>query len=176
MRNRKAKPRIGNVLFNILALITAIAVGFVAFNIAFGAKGYAVTSESMAQTLHRGDLVFSRKTDFDSIKIGDIVTVGSKDRKEFFTHRVVAIDKEKKQITTKGDNNPENDPMDTPADRVVGVMWYSVPLFGYLAIAFSGISQTKGLIILAIIAVFMIALNIIFSKKIEKKNGGGSNE
>lgn len=176
MKNERIKPKIGNVLFNILAIVTVISVAFVAFNIAFGAKGYAVTSESMAATLHRGDLVFSKKTDSESLKVGDIVTVGSSDGSEFFTHRIVEIDRENNRITTKGDNNPENDPMSTPFDRVVGVMWYSVPLLGYFAIAFGGISQITGLIILATVAVIMIALNMIFTKIASKKNGGGSDE
>lgn len=176
MSNKSVKPKVGNILFNILAIITVISVGFIGFNIAFGAKGYAVTGESMAETLHRGDLVFSKKADFDSLRVGDVVTVGSKERDEYFTHRIVEIDRENKTITTKGDNNTENDPMATSADRVVGVMWYSVPLLGYLSIALGGISGIKGLIILAIIAVVMMALNMILSKKSTKKDGGGNDE
>ena len=122
MKNERVKPKVGNVLFNILAIITVISVGFVAFNIFSGAKGYAVTSDSMAETLHRGDLVFSRKAEFAELDVGDVVTVGSKELEEYFTHRIVAIDRENQTITTRGDNNPENDPMSTPADRIVGAV------------------------------------------------------
>lgn len=176
MKKGRVKPKVGNVLFNILAIITVISVGFVAFNIFSGVKGYAVTSDSMAETLHRGDLVFSRKAEFAELDVGDVVTVGSKEIDEYFTHRIVAIDRENQTITTKGDNNPENDPMPTSADRIVGKMWYSVPLLGYISIAFGGVSQTKGLIILAIIAVALIALNMILTHMKNKKNGGGSDE
>jgi signal peptidase I len=176
MKNDRVKPKVGNVLFNILAIITVISVGFVAFNIFSGAKGYAVTSDSMAETLHRGDLVFSRKAEFAELDVGDVVTVGSKGLDEYFTHRIVAIDRKNQTITTRGDNNPENDPMSTPADRIVGKMWYSVPLLGYISIAFGSVSQTKGLIILAIIAVALIALNMILTHMKNKKNGGVSDE
>ncbi len=176
MKNGKVKPKVGNVLFNILAIITVILVGFIAFNILSGTKGYAVTSESMEQTLSRGDIVFSKKTDFDELKVGDIVTVGSQELDEYFTHRIVEIDRENKTITTKGDNNSENDPMATPAEKIVGRMWYSVSLLGYFAIALGGFSQTKGLIILAIVAVAMVALNMILTHAKDKKNGGGGDE
>lgn len=66
--------------------------------------------------------------------------------------------------------------MATPADRVIGKMWYSVPLLGYITISFGSVSQTKGLIILAIVAVALIALNMILTGTKNKKNGGGSDE
>lgn len=65
--------------------------------------------------------------------------------------------------------------MPTPADRIVGKMWYSVPLLGYFSIAFGGVSQIKGLIILAIAAVALVALNMLLTH-MKKKNGGGSDE
>ena len=33
MKKDRVKPKVGNVLFNILAIITVISVGFVAFNL-----------------------------------------------------------------------------------------------------------------------------------------------
>ncbi|MCI6617159.1 signal peptidase I [Ruminococcus sp.] len=175
MKKDRVKPKVGNVLFNILAIITVISVGFVAFNLLSGAKGYAVTSDSMAETLHRGDLVFSKKAEFAELDVGDVVTVGSKELDEYFTHRIVAIDRDNQTVTTRGDNNPEDDPMPTHADRIVGKMWYSVPLLGYFSIAFGGVSQIKGLIILAIAAVALVALNMLLTH-MKKKNGGGSDE
>ena len=176
MKKGKTKLKLGNILFNFLAIITVISVGFVVFNFLTGAKGYAVTSQSTAKTLERGDVVFSREAEFDELKIGDVVTVGSADGKEYFTHRIVDIDRENKTVSTKGDNNPEKDPMDTPADRIVGKMWYSVPLLGFITITFGSLSQTKGLIILSAVAIALIAINIILTKIKAKKNGGDSDE
>lgn len=172
----KNKLKIKNILFNILIIITVLMVGFVAFNIAFGARGYAVTSNSMAQTLKRGDLVFVKKAEFDELQVGDIITVGSSDSKEFFTHRIVEINKKNRTVTTKGDNNPEIDPMDTSAERIVGKMWYSIPLLGYFAILFSGVSTATGLIVLASVAVVLVGLNIILTAIKKKNNGGGNDE
>jgi signal peptidase I len=171
-----SKLKIGNILFNIAAIITLILFAFVIFNIATGTKGYAVTSRSMATTLERGDIVFSRKVSFDELKVGDIITVGSTETGEYFTHRIVEINEDSKTVTTKGDNNTENDPMDTSAERIVGRMWYSIPLLGYITIGFGTISQTNGLIILAVIAVVLVVINTAASHIKTKKSRGDNDE
>lgn len=172
---KRKNIRFGNLLFNILAIVTVALVSFTLFNIAMGAKGYAVTSNSMADTLKRGDLVLSRKVEFAEIEAGDIVTVGMANSDNFFTHRVVSVNDDK-TVTTKGDNNPENDPMDTPSDRIVGKLWYSVPLLGYFSIAFGKLTQTKLLIILAAFAALLMGINTVASAINKRKNGGVANE
>lgn len=173
MKKNAPKLKIGNIAFNALAIITVIVIGFVAFNAANGAVGYAVTSDSMAQTLNRGDVVFVKPIDNREIKSGDIVTVKMKNSQNYFTHRVVSVNREAQTITTKGDHNPENDPMDTPTERVMGKMWYSVPLLGYFSILFNGSGQTKILIIIAIIAILLITVNTVISALNKKKKNGG---
>lgn len=173
MKKDRPKLKIGNILFNILTIATVIVVGFVIFNVANGATGYAVTSDSMANTLKRGDIVFVKPIDTKKIEVGDVVTVDLQETRVYFTHRVVKINGEDKTITTKGDNNNENDPMDTPIDRVVGKMWYSVPLLGYFSIIFNGANQTKILIIIAIVAISLIAVNTVISALNKKKKNGG---
>lgn len=168
-----AKIKVRNVLFNILAIVTVIAVLFVGFNLLTGAKGYAVTSDSMADTLNRGDAVFSRAVSFEELKEGDIITVRV-GKTGYFTHRITDIDSDKKTVTTRGDANAANDPMQTEADRIVGKMWYSVPFIGYLSILFAGARSTTVLIILVIVAAALIGVNTILSKKM--KSRGDNNE
>lgn len=168
-----AKIKVRNVLFNILAVVTAISVVFVLFNVVTGTKGYAVTSDSMADRLVRGDAVFSKAVSFEELKAGDIITVRVGEA-GFFTHRIVEIDSEKRTVTTKGDANDSNDPMDTKESDIVGRMWYSIPYIGYLSIIFSGKSSIKLLIALVVIAAVLIALNTVISKS--KKTRGDNNE
>lgn len=170
------KIRIRNVLFNFLAIVTVVAVLFIGINLVSGAKGYAVTSNSMADTLERGDIVFVRNISFDELKPGDVVTVKSTGGKYHFTHRVVEIDKEKRTITTRGDANNSDDPMPSEEERIVGKMWYKVPLLGYLSIFFLNFSRTAGLIALASVAVALVAINIVAIKIKSKKKRGDSDE
>lgn len=170
------KIRIRNVLFNFLAIVTVVAVLFIGINLVSGAKGYAVTSNSMADTLERGDIVFVRKISFDELKPGDVVTVKSTGGKYHFTHRVVEIDKEKRTITTRGDANNSDDPMPSEEERIVGKMWYKVPLLGYLSIFFLNFSRTAGLIALASVAVALVAINTVAIKIKSKKKRGDSDE
>lgn len=169
------KISVKNILFNILAIVTVISVGFTLFNLLSGAKGYAVTSDSMKSTLNRGDVVFSRKCEFEQLKVGDVITVSVANSDGFFTHRIVEIDSKKKTVTTKGDNNFSVDPMPTYSSQIVGKMWYSVPLLGYFSIYLSSLTQTKVLIVLAIIAVGLIAVNVIL-QKIQKRRDNGNEQ
>lgn len=169
--------KIRNILFNILAIVTVLAVVFVGFNLISGAKGYAVTSPSMEETLGVGDIVFVKPVTFEELQVGDVVTVASSDRKSFFTHRVVEINKNDRTVTTRGDANGADDPMPTEADRIVGRMWYSVPLLGYLSMVLNfSMSHDKWLIVHVLIAVVLILVNIVLPKIFKKKKRGDSDE
>lgn len=170
------KIRIRNVLFNFLAIVTVAAVAFIGVNLIAGAKGYAVTSNSMAETLRRGDVVIVRQVSFEELMPGDVVTVRSSGDKFHFTHRIVEIDKESRTITTRGDANNADDPMPTQAERIVGKMWYKIPLVGYLSIFFLNFSKTAGLIALAIVAVSLVVMNSVIIKLKSKKKRGDSDE
>lgn len=170
------KIRIRNVLFNFLAIVTVISVLFIGVNLIAGAKGYAVTSNSMAETLNRGDVVFVRKASFDELQPGDVITVSSTGGKFHFTHRIVEIDKEKRTVTTRGDANNADDPMPTEEERIVGKMWYKLPLLGYLSIFFLNFSRAAGLIALATVAVVLVLTNAVIIKLKSKKKRGDSDE
>lgn len=168
------KIKLKNVLFNILVIVTVLAVGFVGFNLISGAKGYAVTSPSMKDTLNVGDVVFVKPVSFDDLQVGDIITVTSSDNGKFFTHRVVDINKADRTVTTRGDANGADDPFPTEEERIVGRVWYSVPLLGFITIGFSLVSRSAGLLILAAVAVVLVILNSILTKS--KKRRGESDE
>lgn len=170
----KIKPL--NVLFNILAIITAAAVVFVAFNIISGAKGYAVITDSMSPVFNRGDVVFVKKADFDSIREGDIVTVEFQDGSGYFTHRIISIDYDAGMFRTKGDANESEDPQPSAAEQIIGRVWYSVPLLGYISIFISSMNLIKISVIIAVVLIVLIALTTIIQKSKKSKSRGDSNE
>ncbi len=157
-------------------IVTVIAVAFVGFNVISGAKGYAVTSDSMKDTINIGDIVFVKPVSFEELEVGDIITVTSTGERFNFTHRIVGIDRQARTVTTRGDANNSDDPMPTEAERIVGRVWYSVPLLGYLAIAFSDDLRTTTIIILAFGAVGTVLGNTLLTKYDSKRKRGDSDE
>ncbi len=167
----KIKPI--NILFNMLAIITAVSVLFVCFNIFSGARGYAVVTDSMAPTLNRGDVVFVKKVDFNTLNKGDVVTVQFADGSGFFTHKIVSVDYIAGAIRTKGDANRSEDPQPSMSEQIVGKVWYSVPLLGYFSIAFNEMNMITVSVSLAAVLMGIIAVSTIISKT---RKRGGKNE
>lgn len=170
----KIKPR--NIIFNILAIITALAAVFVCFNIFSGAKGYSVITDSMSPSINKGDVVFVKKADFSSLNEGDVVTVRFADGSGYFTHRITKIDHEFGMFRTKGDANQSEDPQPSQAEQIVGKLWYSAPLLGYASIAFNELGTVKISVILAIVVILLIAVTAAVEKIKKSKVRGDSNE
>ena len=172
LNNMKLKP--GNILFNMLAIVTVAAVLFVGFNIFSGARGYAVVTDSMAPTLNRGDVVFVKRTEFESLNEGDIVTVCFADGSGYFTHKIVSIDYFAGAIRTKGDANESEDPQASMSEQIMGRMWYSVPYLGYFSIAVNEMNIITISVILAVVLIIITGASVLVSKKSKKR--GGKNE
>ena len=110
--SRKIFQIIINVLLVIIGLLLLVAIyNFYKIKVQkkdytnyFGYTTFNITSGSMEPTIHIDDYVFV-KLDKNNIKEGDIITFKNKDA--IITHRIVKI--EKNTITTKGDNNNDND-------------------------------------------------------------------
>ncbi len=163
----KIKPL--NILFNMLVIFTSLVVIFISVNIFSGAKGYAVMTDSMAPTLKRGDIVFVRETGLENLSEGDIVTVEFPDGSGFFTHKIEKIDYLSGTIRTKGDANEKVDPQPSAFEQIVGKMWYSVPLLGYISIGIGHIDMIKVSVVLAVILTVVIAVTLLLTKM--KKRG-----
>lgn len=170
----KIKPL--NIVFNILAIITVLAGAFVCFNILGGARGYSVITDSMAPNIKKGDVVFVRKADFNSLNEGDIVTVAFADGSGYFTHRITKIDHEIGAFRTKGDANQSEDPQPSQSEQIVGKLWYSVPLLGYASIISNQLGMVKISVILAITVIVLITVTAIAEKIKKSKVRGDSNE
>jgi len=118
-----------------------------------GATPYTILTGSMAPTMPPGTLVVTRKTDFDSIEVGDVVTyqlVSGKDA--VVTHRVVGFSTSgtgERRLVTKGDANNTEDAIPVRAVQVRGVVWYHLPELGRLNTVITGdqhLAMTAGVI------------------------------
>lgn len=104
------------------ALATAVLAGAASLLVALSVLGighasyFAVSSDSMAPLMHRGDLVVT--TGRGTLAIGDAVTF----RKfgALVTHRIVDHGRMPGTYETRGDANPGNDPWTITSRDVVG--------------------------------------------------------
>ena len=98
----------------------------------FNLTPYAVVSGSMEPSISVGSLVYISKKDFDEISKGDVITFVLNEDLIVATHRVIDIDKKDKTFITKGDANNTNDASPVYFKNLLGVVRYSIPIFGYL--------------------------------------------
>lgn len=91
-----------------------------------GISPYIVLSGSMEPALKTGGIVWVRD-DHTLPAVGDIIMYKRGD--SFITHRVTA--REGDWYITKGDANPEADPVPVCTEEVKGKVIYSVPFAGY---------------------------------------------
>lgn len=128
----KAK-KIFDTVTTILVVLVVIFAVFLMGSRLVGLQVFHVISPSMEPNYRVGDLIYVKAVDPDSVKVGDPITFVMNEDLVVATHRVVAIDKENRQFTTKGDANKRED--DTPVhfNNLIGVPVFAIPLLGYVS-------------------------------------------
>ena len=123
-----------------------------------GREAFAVMSGSMEPYYHVGSIVYVDKDiSPEEIQVGDPITFRKADT-AVATHRVIAIDEEARQFTTKGDANEVQDMAPVSFDNVIGKAGMSIPLLGYISL---NITTKKGMIAAAAVVVVFILLQLI---------------
>ena len=103
------------------ALAIMIAVLFVLRNWGlFGFTIRVIQSGSMEPILKTNSIVIVQMCDVESVEVGDIICFYDELLEIDIVHRVIGIDKEKWEITTKGDNNKYEDKERVTSDKLVG--------------------------------------------------------
>lgn len=146
------------VTYMYVLLIVPLAIsGF------FGIHSFAVISGSMSPEIPTASLVLSKETDFDKLKVGDVVTYMI-EGDQTVTHRIISIDKDNKKITTKGDANDQADNKAVSYENIVGKVIFHVPYAGYLM----AMTNNKGSVVfISGIGIMLFALNFLLED--EKK-------
>ena len=167
-----------NLIF-VLLLISATFILLTTYDVIPGYNFYVVMSGSMQPTIPTGSVVgVKEETDY---KIDDIVTIKQQNNpSETYTHRIIDILSTEKDITykTKGDANEGPDSDLTTKDFILGKVFISVPLIGYL-VHFA--KQPTGFILMIIVPSIIIGaseiniireegIKLINSKKESKKD------
>ena len=155
--SRQSKNKINILISSVVLCIFAFLIMIIYIPKAFGYKTYYIRTGSMEQTIPKGSLVFARKISFEQVKAGDVITFTNDDKDDFFTHRVVEIDKENQMLVTKGDANDQNDPYPTSFYYAVGRVDFSMPYAGYVV---GFMNSTAGKVIIAAVYIAWIAVEI----------------
>ncbi len=145
IRNNKALKIIGNILyyllviFIVLILLVVILQRVTKNNASIGGiRIFNIVTESMVPEYKVGDILISKSTSLDKIKVGDdIVYLGNKDTftGKVVTHRVIDIEKNEDGtylFHTKGIANTAEDPV-VSGSQVYGVIIYKTVILSLIS-------------------------------------------
>ncbi|MDQ0677544.1 signal peptidase [Arthrobacter pascens] len=107
-----------------------------------GSTPYTVLTGSMRPGMPPGSLVVTRPVQAAELKVGDAITYQIRSGEpEVVTHRIKSISRTlggEALFTTQGDANPVPDETLVKARQIRGVVWYSMPLLGYVNVWLTG--------------------------------------
>ena len=133
---------------------------------------FTIASGSMLPEYKIMDVIIVGKKDYDKIKVGDdLVYMGTVDdyKDKIITHRVINIDNDngKYKYTTKGINNPLEDPV-VDQSQVYGVVKYKTVVLSFFS---QILNNTYGFYFLIFVPIaFLVFLEILdFIKGKEEK-------
>ena len=150
--------KIWNITSTALVVLMVLCAVFLMGSRLIGFQCYNIISPSMEPEYMVGDLIYVKEVDPSTIKVGDVITFIVNEDLVVGTHRVVSIDAEKKQFTTKGDANGTEDADPVHFNNVIGVPQFSIPKLGYVSDFIQnppGMYITLGVGVLLIVLVFV---------------------
>lgn len=169
MQMPKKAKKIWDTVTTVLVILVVVFAIFLMGSRLIGLQVYHVISPSMEPSYSVGDLIYVKEVDPDSVKVGDPITFVLNEDLVVATHRVVAIDSENRQFTTKGDANKTEDAEPVHFNNLIGVPVFAIPLLGYVS---AYIQSPPGLyvaITLGIVLLAAVFLPDLFTKKNRKE-------
>ena len=127
----KIVKKIWDTVTTVLVILVVVFAVFLMGSRLVGLQVFNVISGSMEPTYSVGDLLYVKTVDPDSIKVGDPITFVLNEELVVATHRVVDIDAENRQFTTKGDANKDDDGFVVTAENFVGKALFHIDKIGY---------------------------------------------
>lgn len=117
-----------------------------------------VLSGSMEPAIPTGSVVFIKQN--DTYTTGDVITFFNHEDTNASiptTHRIVSVRAVEGNyiFATKGDANTTPDITEVPQDRIIGAVFFSVPLLGYLV---SFAKTTLGFVLLVVVPAMLVIL------------------
>ncbi|MFB2554465.1 signal peptidase I [Herbiconiux liangxiaofengii] len=133
----------------LLVLVIALAVLTIVLPTLAGGRPLTVLTQSMEPGLPPGTLIVVRPVPVGEIAVGDVVTYQiTSGEPGVVSHRVISKTTSTDGSTvliTQGDNNDVADESPVLPVQVVGVLWYSIPLLGWVNNAVNG--EARGIVV-----------------------------
>jgi signal peptidase len=120
----------------LLLSIAALLIAMIGLPRVTGATPYTVLTGSMRPGMPPGSLVVTKPVEAGKLKVGDAITYQLRSGEpEVVTHRIISLSQTlggETLFITQGDANPGPDEKPVKAAQIRGVVWYSIPLVGYV--------------------------------------------
>lgn len=160
------KAKILSVVATVLMILLILVALPLTVPKLFGYQIYSVLTSSMTPALPVGCAVYVQECDAASLEPGDVVTYYKGSGTTLTeTHRVVSNNVDSQTLTTKGDANSGADMYPVLYSQVLGVVAFSVPCLGAIAM---GIQSPVGIavcIVIFALAFLLWALADKFKKR-----------
>ena len=172
MQIPKKVKKIWDMVSTVLVVLVVIFAVFLMGSRLIGMQVFHVISPSMEPTYSVGDLIYVKTVDPDAVKVGDPITFVLNEDLVVATHRVVKVDSENRQFTTKGDANETEDAAPVHFNNLIGVPVFAIPLLGYVSAYIQsppGMYVAIGLGIVLLAAVFLPDMLTKKNKKEEEE-------
>lgn len=170
----KAVKIFGRVLSTVLVVLIVVLAILLAGVRLIGYTPYTVLSGSMEPTYHVGSLVYVKKVDPTTLKVGDPITFYITGN-VIATHRIVEVHgagTPELGFRTQGDANETVDGI-TPASAVVGKVAFSIPYLGYVS---NLLQQPKGLICVVGGSAVVLILSYLIDALVSKPKEAASDD
>lgn len=118
----------------LLAVLGLVAVMVVIPQL-FGSGSYTVLTGSMRPSMPPGSLVVTKEIEPEELRIGEAITYQIRSGEPaVVTHRIIARTSSSDGVTftTQGDASPSPDEEEVRPEQIRGVVWYTIPLVGYV--------------------------------------------
>lgn len=155
--NSKQKKAWNVISTIIVAFVVILAVALVGVRLV-GIQPYTVLSSSMEPEYHTGSLIYVKKVDYKTLRVGDDITFMLNEN-TVATHRIIEIlpDAENESVLrfrTQGIANDTPDGGSVHCNNIIGTPIFTIPYLGYIA---NYIQKPPGLYItIAVVAILLI--------------------
>ena len=155
---------------DIVIVVLFIGLIILLINVVLGTSPFFyVEGISMHPTLENGDLIVLDRTNFDNLKVGDIVVFYSRIYNFRIVHRITDIETSNgdRILFTKGDNNHAPDPSYVRRNDYVGkYVGIRLPYAGFVGQA---LAPPVNYIIIAILVAYLIYMDFYVPRKEKTK-------